>query len=228
VAGEGGIEVSWLGRMSFDDGLRLQEESVAAGPGAPERLLLLEHDPVFTTGRGGDPANRPDPDGPFGGVPLRRVGRGGDATFHGPGQLVGYALLDFEARGGDAHRLLRALEGGLIDLLATRGLVAGRVAGRTGVWVGSPGEIPRKIAAIGVGVRRGRSMHGFALNVSIDLAPFAAIVPCGIEGVVTTSLAAEGLRPIPTVREVALDAARTLPRAIEDRLPRLAAPAEAP
>lgn len=227
----GSIEASWLGRIGFEEALRLQEEFVAGGQAGRERLLLLEHDPVYTTGRGGNPANRPDPDGAFGSVPFHSIGRGGDATFHGPGQLVGYALLDLDARGGDVGGFLRVLERAVIDLLATRGLVGLRVPGRTGVWVGEDRDGPstgalrsstRKIASIGIGMRRGRTMHGFALNVSVELGAFAAIVPCGIEGVVTTSLAAEGVTPVPTVAEVARDAARIVPGVIESALPRVA------
>ena len=216
VTEPGGIAVSWLGRVAYEDASRLQQEIVSTDPWGGDRLLLLEHDPVFTTGRGGDPENRPSPTGPFGQVPLHRVGRGGDATFHGPGQLVGYALVDLRARGGDVHRFLRALEQGVIDLLEVAGVSGRRVPGRTGVWVGGgPGDAPpRKIASIGIGVRRGRTMHGFALNASVDLGAFAAIVPCGIEGVVTTSLAAEGLRPIPTVEDLARLASRIVPQAL--------------
>ncbi|MFM7735931.1 MAG: lipoyl(octanoyl) transferase LipB [Alphaproteobacteria bacterium] len=232
----GSIEVSWLGRVGFEEGLRVQEELVGASSDEPERVLLLEHDPVFTTGRGGHADNRPDPSGPFGQVPVHRIGRGGDATFHGPGQLVGYVLVDLQARGGDLHRFLRSLEQGVIEVVAAFGVSGVRVPGRTGVWVGSadgphaPTEKPgalRKIAAIGVGVRRGRTMHGFALNVSVDLDAFAAILPCGIEGVVTTSLAAEGLMPVPTVREVARVAERIVPGAIDFLFPRVGRGAEA-
>jgi len=212
-----GVAVSWLGRVAYEEASRLQQEIVSTDPWGGDRLLLLEHDPVFTTGRGGNPANRPSPTGPFGQVPLHRVGRGGDATFHGPGQLVGYALVDLRARGGDLHRFLRALERGVIDLLAGTGVSGHRVPGRTGVWVGGGPDDgpPRKIASIGIGVRRGRTMHGFALNASVDLGAFAAIVPCGIEGVVTTSLAAEGVCPVPTVEDLARLAAQMVPRALD-------------
>lgn len=221
------IRPDWLGRMAFDQALRLQEQIVASHPWAGDRLLLLEHDPVYTTGRSGPLEHLP---GGGGAVPVRRIGRGGDATFHGPGQLVGYALVDLRARTVDLHRFLRALEQGVIEILGEYGLAGRRAPGCTGVWVGAlpahpaasherTGDPGRKIAAIGIGVRRGISMHGFALNVSTDLDAFAAIVPCGIQGVVTTSLAAEGVRPVPTVAEVARSAARLVPRAIEAYLP---------
>ena len=179
--------VRWLGRVAYGEGLRLQEELVrelAAGRGE-EVLLLLEHEPVYTIGRTqdrsslGDPARLP--------APLVEIGRGGKATWHGPGQLVGYPLLRLAGYGQDLHRYLRSLEQALIDGCAALGVAAGRREGLTGVWAG-----PRKLASIGVGARQWVSMHGFALNVSGALDGFAAITPCGIEGVEMTSLEREG------------------------------------
>jgi lipoyl(octanoyl) transferase len=192
------LSVRWLGRVTFSDALALQEEIVArksADATAPDELLLLEHEPVYTIGRTPDQSSLRDPAGlPY---PVVQTNRGGQATYHGPGQLVGYPILDLRVRGQDLHRYLRSLEEVLIALLGDYGIAAGRSAGQTGVWIG-----PRKIASIGVGVRRWISMHGFALNVGSDLAAFSAITPCGIAGVEMTSLSRECGREI-TVREVA-------------------------
>lgn len=242
------MQVDWLGRMPFEDALRLQEEAVA-DPLRRERLLLLEHEPVYTTGRGGALANLPDArqDGPGGSaIPVVRIGRGGDATYHGPGQLVGYPIVDLRARGGDVHRFLRVLEEAVIAIVQEFGRAGERRAGLTGVWVHLPAEVPDaaapewtgregsrgpsggaragrlgKIASIGIGVRRGMSLHGFALNVSVDLSAFAAIVPCGIPDVEMTSLAVLGVHPVPPVERVAAVATRVVPAAIDAALPRL-------
>ena len=145
----------------------------------PDSLVLLEHPPVFTLGRGGDERYLLNP----GQVPVHRVGRGGEVTFHGPGQLVGYPILDLKRHGKDVHRYLRPLEGVLIATLAAWGITATRRDGLTGVWVGTD-----KIASIGIGVRRWVTFHGFALNVNTDLSYFSAIVPCGLPGVRMTSM----------------------------------------
>ena len=188
----------WLGRVTFSDALALQEEIVArktADASAPDELLLLEHEPVYTIGRTPDQSSLRDPAHlPH---PVVQTNRGGQATYHGPGQLVGYPILDLRVRGQDLHRYLRGLEEALIALLADYGVAGERSPGQTGVWVG-----PKKIASIGVGVRRWISMHGFALNVCGDLAPFSAITPCGLTGVEMTSLSRESGREI-TVRETA-------------------------
>ena len=177
----------WLGRVQFEDALAIQEEIVArktAKPECDDELLLLEHEPVYTIGRTPDQSSLLDAARlPH---PVVQINRGGQATYHGPGQLVGYPILDLKPRGQDLHRYLRALEDFLIALLAEFGVAGVRREGLTGVWVG--GE---KIASIGVGVRRWITMHGFALNVSGDLAPFTRITPCGIAGVEMTSLERE-------------------------------------
>jgi lipoyl(octanoyl) transferase len=197
------MKVRWLGRVPFDAALAMQEEIVArkiADAAAEDELLLLEHEPVFTIGRTpdqsslGEEARLPHP--------VVKINRGGQATYHGPGQLVGYPLIDLRPRGQDLHRYLRALEEMLIALCARFHVAAVRREGFTGVWVGE-----RKIASIGVGVRRWVAMHGFALNVGEDLAPFASITPCGIAGVEMTSLARETGRPC-AVEEVAHAAGR--------------------
>ncbi len=145
-----------------------------------DTLLLVEHPPVFTLGRGAEEKNLLTPRE----VPVHRVSRGGEVTFHGPGQLVGYPLIDLTNHGRDVHLYLRGLEAVLIEVLATYGIAAHREAGKTGVWVNE-----KKIASIGVGVRRWVAYHGFALNVTTDLSYFADIVPCGLVGVRMTSMA---------------------------------------
>jgi lipoate-protein ligase B len=189
------LEILWLGRVGYADALerqRARQEAVRAG-GAPDALFLLEHPPVVTLGRSAKPEHLLE--GPAAlaarGVELHEVARGGDVTFHGPGQLVGYPIVDLAARGrADVHRFLRDLEGALCDAAAELGVAAQPLAGMTGVFV-KGAEPPRKLASIGVGVRGWVTCHGFALNVGEDLSGFAAIVPCGLRGVTMTSLARE-------------------------------------
>ncbi len=198
------VNCRWLGRISFEEGLRMQEEIIAQKAGdssLPDEVLLLEHDPVFTIGRTLDKSSLRDPSQLP--APLVITGRGGQATWHGPGQLVGYPLLDLRTRGQDLHRHLRSIEDVLIELCAKFSVNAGRREGLTGVWVED-----RKLASIGVGVRKWISMHGFALNVCGELDGFAHITPCGIAGVAMTSLSREAGREL-GVREVA-DAFATL------------------
>jgi lipoate-protein ligase B len=183
------------GSLAYRSALALQETLLERRRQEEEDILiLLQHPPVVTLGRGASEENLllPAADLARRGIDLERVGRGGDVTFHGPGQLVGYPIVDLEPLGRDVHRYLRLLEATLIDTLAAFGLAAERVAGKTGVWVG--GE---KIASIGIGVRRWVSWHGFALNVAADLSGFAAIVPCGLPGVRMTSLELLLGRPVP-------------------------------
>ncbi len=192
-------EVQKPGRLSYEQGLDLQNrivEAVLDGSG-PETLILLEHEPVFTIGRTRDRTSLGDaPHLPF---PVFETNRGGQATYHGPGQLVGYPILDLNIRGRDLHRYLRFLEGFLIELCGHYGVEAGRVEGLTGVWVGN-----RKIASLGVGVKRWVTMHGFALNVTREsLVPFHAITPCGIQGVTMTCLEAEGASATDDIQAVA-------------------------
>jgi len=192
------LSIRWLGRVPFEDALALQEEIVArkaADLETPDELLLLEHEPVYTIGRTPDQSSLRDAARlPH---PVVQINRGGQATYHGPGQLVGYPLLDLRLRGQDLHRYLRGLEEVLIVLLAEYGVTGERREGMTGVWAGG-----RKIASIGVGVRKWISMHGFALNVSGDLSAFREITPCGLSGVEMTSLSREAAREL-EVREVA-------------------------
>ena len=178
----------WLGRIAYAEGLRLQEELLArhlAGQNA-DTVLLLEHDSVFTIGRTPDRTSLRDLEKLP--APLVETGRGGKATWHGPGQLVGYPVLNLVRYGQDLHHYLRALEQSLIDGCVALGIAAGRRDGLTGVWVDN-----RKLASIGVGARHWISQHGFALNICGGLEGFAAITPCGIDGVVMTSLEREGV-----------------------------------
>lgn len=194
---KGHIAVRWLGRISFEKAFALQEEIVRAknGTSAPDELLLLEHEPIYTIGRTPDQSSlRVAEKLPH---PVLQINRGGQATYHGPGQLVGYPILDLRERGQDLHRYLRALEEILIEVLRDCDVAAQRREGLTGVWVGS-----RKIASIGVGVRHWITMHGFALNVGGDLSPFQQITPCGIAGVEMTSVERESGRE-PDVEKIA-------------------------
>lgn len=180
------METLWLNRIGYEEALQLQEELVGkVGEGKSSgHLLLLEHQPVYTIGRTPDQSSLRQPEALP--APVIQINRGGQATYHGPGQLVGYPILDLRNYGQDLHRYLRALEEILIEALAQFDIPAQRREGLTGVWVAE-----RKIASIGVGVRRWISMHGFALNVCGDLTPFQQIIPCGIAGVQMTNVEAE-------------------------------------
>lgn len=189
-----------LGVREFGEALELQRRLARARMAGrvPDLLLLVEHPPVITCGRGARPEHllaAPE-DLRRRGVGLFAVERGGDVTYHGPGQLVGYPILDLHGYGLDVHLHLRRIERALLGALAAAGLRAGVSPGRTGVWVGG-----RKIASIGVHVSRWVTWHGFALNVCTDLRDFGLIVACGLPGVQMTSLAAELGRRV-TVAEV--------------------------
>jgi len=186
-----------LGVCAYGGALALQEELVArklAGD-ANDYLLLLEHEPVYTLGRGADAQDLLGA-AELLGLPAFRVGRGGGATFHGPGQLVAYPIISLTSGRRDVHRYVRALEDVLITTCGRFGIAATRRAGLTGVWVGC-----KKIASIGVGVRRWTTFHGVALNVSTDLQFFSRIVPCRMPDVQMTSMAAELGAP-PAMRAV--------------------------
>lgn len=193
------MHVRWLGsKIPYQDALVRQQE-LAAARGSDEigdTLLLLEHAPVYTIGRIRDQSSLRDPATlPH---PVVEINRGGQATYHGPGQLVGYPILDLKNHGKDLHAYLRTLEEALILALADFGITASRRDGLTGVWVNE-----RKIASLGVGVRKWISMHGFALNITEEsLSGFAHITPCGIDGVAITTLYQE-TSARPTVKEVA-------------------------
>lgn len=177
-----------LGLIRYSAALDIQQQLVSEiRSGAPESLLLLEHEPVYTVGTGGDLANVLDPR-----VNALRVNRGGDVTYHGPGQLVGYPMLDLAARGRDLHRYLRFLEEFLVGLCGELQVTSFPVAGKTGVWAQGG-----KLASIGVGVRRWVSMHGFCLNVAADTSAFDRINPCGMADCCITSLSRERGEPLP-------------------------------
>jgi lipoyl(octanoyl) transferase len=187
------IDVRRLGVVTYAEALALQGDLVdARRMGAiGDTLLLLEHPPVITLGA----RNRVGPDHVLAsreelqvlGIEVAEAGRGGDVTYHGPGQLVGYPILDLRPDRCDVHQYVRDLEEVLIHALSAFGVVGRRVSGWSGVWVGPPGR-EEKIAAIGVRFSRWITSHGFALNVSTDLRPFGHIVPCGITGRGVTSM----------------------------------------
>jgi lipoyl(octanoyl) transferase len=186
------LEVLRLGLVDYEEAWALQREAHArrvAGEG-PDTLLLLEHPPVYTAGKRTLPHERP-----FDGTPVIDVDRGGKITWHGPGQIVGYPIVRL-ADPVDVVAHVRRLEEALIEVCAGFGLATGRVEGRSGVWVAAdePGQgfrPERKVAAIGVRVARGVTMHGFALNCDPDMTAFSNMIPCGIPDAGVTSLSAE-------------------------------------
>jgi lipoyl(octanoyl) transferase len=183
-----------LGVREYAECWELQKRLVAErqADARPDTLVLVEHPPVITLGRrAGARANVRDAL-----FPVFEVERGGDVTFHGPGQLVGYPILKLDERERDLHAFLRAIEEALIGVCADVGLVGVRNPGWTGVWIGA-----KKVASIGIAVRRWVTLHGFALNVSTDLRQFAAVNPCGLDAAVMTSLSVEAGRAI-TVEQV--------------------------
>jgi lipoyl(octanoyl) transferase len=186
------IEVRLLGTLGYDEAWQLQRELVDARvAGGPDTLLLLVHPPVYTAGRRTEPHERP-----VDGTPVIDTDRGGKITWHGPGQLVGYPIVGL-ADPIDVVDYVRRLEESLITVCTEMGLPAGRVVGRSGVWLPADDARPaRKVAAIGVRVQRATTLHGFALNCDCDLAGFGAIVPCGIADAGVTSLSAELGRPV--------------------------------
>tara|TARA_A100001037_G_scaffold87007_1_gene78984 strand:- start:401 stop:2068 length:1668 start_codon:yes stop_codon:yes gene_type:complete len=189
------LQVRWLGKVRYRDALAIQESLFEARP--ENYLLLMEHFSVFTLGVNGDESNILVEPSEIG-AEVIRIKRGGDVTYHGPGQLVGYPILTVPGkRGGgmaDTSAYVHSVEQLIIDALTELGLPnCGRIAKYPGVWVDPNGNSPRKIAAIGVRLSRGRSMHGFAINVKPDMSYFEAIVPCGIKEMEVTSLHQEGL-----------------------------------
>jgi len=216
MSGASPLRSAWLGRLDYLDAWRLQSAvATRVRNGDDERLLLLEHDPVYTIGRRGTTEHllaAPE-ELRRAGASAYRVDRGGDITYHGPGQLVGYPVV----RLGDAPDLtgyVRAIESALVDALASYGVAARTERGKTGVWVELPESgAPAKIAAIGVRVSRGVTTHGFALNVTTDIAAFERMIPCGFEHEVASL---ERLGVSADTREVADRAAA----ALADRLGR--------
>jgi len=206
-----GLEARWLGRVEYDVAHALQKRLVTqrAGGGIRDQLLLLEHPAVLTLGRHSDPAHvLASPDRlATRGIVVHRVERGGEVTYHGPGQLVAYPIIAIAPRGLLLRPLVRALEAALVATCAAFGVQAGRRDGHPGCWCDADGQVPRKIGALGLRVERGVTYHGIALNVSVDLADFELIDPCGMPGVVSTSIDAElagpgGLLSLPTTASV--------------------------
>jgi lipoyl(octanoyl) transferase len=175
--------------VPYPEALSFMEERAAGirDGSARECIWLLEHPPLFTAGTSADPAELTNPDH----FPVYEAGRGGRYTYHGPGQRVGYVMLDLEKRGRDIRRFVHSLEGWMIDTLAQLGVAAHRAPGRIGIWVGE-GPDEAKIGALGVRVKRWVTLHGFAINVAPDLAHFGGIIPCGIAEFGVTSLAEQG------------------------------------
>ncbi|MFN2526618.1 MAG: lipoyl(octanoyl) transferase LipB [Actinomycetota bacterium] len=206
------LSASWLGSIDYAEAWALQRELFLArlDGDIDDSIILLEHPPTYTLGRRALPE-----DVVYGerqraarGIALYKVDRGGRATYHGPGQLVGYPILALGDR-YDVTSYLRKLEAALIKTAAELGVAAARDPEHTGVWVGR-----NKLAAIGVKITRGITMHGFALNVSTDLSMFRGIVPCGLEDRWVTSIEAEGGRK-PSLKEVAAIAARHVAEVFE-------------
>jgi lipoyl(octanoyl) transferase len=188
-----------LGRVPYARGLELQAELVAERQAGrvPDQLLLLEHDPVFTLGRNARRENVLFPAEALRarGFEVFETGRGGDVTYHGPGQVVGYPILELPPGRRDVHRYVRDLEEVMIRTCGDHGLTAARVPGLTGAWLAQD-----KVGAIGVRIARWVTSHGFALNVGTDLSAFELIVPCGIRGRGVTSLERALGRPVPLER----------------------------
>ena len=196
---ENPVEIRHLDAVDYQSAWQLQRETADARvAGGPDTLLLLEHPPVYTAGKRTEIHERPVDGTSEGGsgatrekIPVIDTDRGGKITWHGPGQLVGYPIIKL-AEPLDVVNYVRRLEQSLISVCADFGLDAGRVDGRSGVWLAPDGPRPaRKIAAIGIRVARGTTLHGFALNCDCDLSAFSAIVPCGILDAGVTSLTAE-------------------------------------
>jgi lipoyl(octanoyl) transferase len=188
------LEIVQAGLVPYEEAWEMQRvlHAQRVDGAAPDTMLLLEHPSVYTAGRRTEPHERP-----FDGTPVIDVDRGGKITWHGPGQLVGYPIVALPDP-VDVVAYVRRLEAALIEVCAGFGLAAGRVEGRSGVWVpadepgpGSRFRPERKVAAIGIRVARGVTMHGFALNCDPDLSAFGSIVPCGIPDAGVTSLSAE-------------------------------------
>jgi len=190
------LVVRRLGRVRYADALALQQEQVRRRQegAVPDTLFLLEHEPVFTLGRNARAENVLLPAEALRerGFDVFEAGRGGDVTYHGPGQLVAYPVLDLSPDRRDVHRYVRDLEEVMIRVCADYGLAAARIPGLTGTWLGD-----EKIGAIGVRIARWVTSHGLAFNVSTDLAPFGLIVPCGIAGKGVTSLERQLGRAVP-------------------------------
>ena len=208
------MQIRQLGSIDYLDAWQLQRELADARvAGGPDTLLLLEHAAVYTAGSRTQAHERPPTD-----IPVIDTDRGGKITWHGPGQLVGYPVIGL-AEPLDVVNYVRRLEQSLISVCADLGLGAGRVAGRSGVWLPpGAGRPARKIAAIGIRVARGTTLHGFALNCDCDLDAYSAIVPCGIPDAGVTSLSAELDRRV-SVENIRNRVAEAVCDALDGRLP---------
>lgn len=199
------LDVRRLGRIGYQEALELQERLVAdrREGNVGDTLLLLEHPPTVTLGRGAKRENLLFDEATFAsaGIEVHEVGRGGDVTYHGPGQLVGYPILDLSPDRQDVRKYVASLEETMIRLCADYGITAERLDSFNGTWLDADGSRPRKIGAVGVRISRWITMHGFALNVSPNMAHFASIVPCGIQGKGVSSLELE-LETPPSMDEV--------------------------
>lgn len=213
-AGDGPVQVRQLGTLDYRAAWDLQRQVAQARiDGGPDTLLLLEHPPVYTAGKRTEAHERP-----VDGTPVVDTDRGGKITWHGPGQLVGYPIIGL-AEPLDVVTFVRRLEDSLIAVCAGLGLDAGRVEGRSGVWLpAGDGKPERKVAAIGIRVARGVTLHGFAVNCDCDLGAFSAIVPCGIADAGVTSLTAELGRQV-GVEQVRQRVAEAVCDALDGRLP---------
>lgn len=208
------IETRWLGRIAYREAWDLQKRLVderVAGR-IPDQLLLLEHDPVLTLGRRSDPGHVLAPAAVLEarGIELIQVERGGEVTYHGPGQLVAYPILGLADRGLLLRPLVRALEAAMTATCASFGVAADRRDGHPGCWCDPDGPVPRKIGALGIRVERGVTYHGIALNVNPDLRDFDLIDPCGMPGVASTSIAKEAGRPDEAPSTDAVERASTI------------------
>jgi len=210
----GSIVATWLGRIDYHEALALQKRLAAArADGAiGDQLLLLEHPAILTLGRTSDPAHILADASTLSarGIEVVRVERGGEVTYHGPGQLVAYPIIALAPRGLMVRPLVRALESALVATCGARGVLAGRRDGHPGCWCDPDGPDPRKIGALGLRVERGVSYHGIALNVTVDLADFELIDPCGIPGTTSTSIALERGEPEATPSTASVERAATI------------------
>jgi lipoyl(octanoyl) transferase len=217
------ITAAWLGRVDYHETLVLQKRLLAerAEGRIGDRLLLVEHPAVLTLGRSSDPRHvRADPAVLAArGIEVVRVERGGEVTYHGPGQLVAYPIIALAARGLMVRPLVRALEAALVATCAAHRVTAARRDGHPGCWCDPDGPDPRKIGALGLRIERGVSYHGIALNVTVDLADFDLIDPCGMPGVSSTSIARErGERDAPPTTRSVEHAASSFARALAAEL----------
>jgi lipoyl(octanoyl) transferase len=193
------LHARWLGRIEYREAYALQKVLVddrAAGR-IGDQLLLLEHPPVLTLGKRSDPAHilaTPD-ELEARGVSVEHIERGGEVTYHGPGQLVAYPIVRLHERGLLLRPFVRALEAAMVETCAALGVTAARREGHPGCWCDPNGQVPRKIGALGLRIERGVSYHGIALNIDVDLDDFGLIDPCGMPGVESTSIARELGRP---------------------------------